>query len=397
MHPPKMVPLTQSGPASSSARETLLKGGLLSETELDSASAGRDGLRRAVWDWAAARCDWRTIGLGSMLRLAFRSLLISPELLRLAVPGSASRSAWTEFRNKSEAFRLFWTAGETLKKVASHGSDLARAVCQAGSLEPYEGLWSTEGLGYFYASGALRGTERMVGLLVSQASYELPTRSLIPLHTGMGLALALAFLSRIVGPGSHGQVQHSLAQYISLCRDNALPGYADAALEALGLVTELVRPTLVDILDKELAESSPELLGLFWHGVGRGLYFSPARALPCGDVVWPGVITAYNRPPHLLARDNAVAGFAWAVTLVNGRDPDDLDCLVQVHEAKIPPTDAWAQGVAAAAALWHAWSPQERRIECPTLRGWGTGPRICAETPRCWLDRPGDLFQYRQW
>jgi hypothetical protein len=176
-----------------------------------------------------------------------------------------------------------------------------------------------------------------------------------------------------------------LDSYVDLCRANACPGLADAMLEALGLVVQLVRPEWVDRLDASLREWHPDLVGLFWHGVGRGLYFAPARVLPCGNVVWPGAQTAATRAPHARARDNAVAGFAWAVALVNVRDPKALDALLRRHEGAISQTAAFAQGAAGAAAVWHAWAPRAPGI---------VGPCRLRQAPR--TNRPGDLFQYRR-
>jgi hypothetical protein len=343
---------------------------------------GRAGLYQALLDWAVAACTREAVRPANLLRLAARVACQSPALLRLAVPGAASRAAWSEFRNKADAFRLFATAGAVLGAGAGNAPDLPAAVRRTAGLEPYAGLWTTEGLGFFYASAALGRAGRPSRLL---SDGRLPARSLVPLHTGVGLALALAALPGITDPAAPERVGPGLAGYVGLCRNNARPGFAGAVLEALGLVAQLVRPGWVDRLDRELTARHPDLVGLFWHGVGRGLYFAPARVLPCGNVVWPGARTAATRPPHPRARDNAVAGFAWAVTLVNARDPDALGALLRRHGGAIARTDAFAHGTAAAAAVWRTWAPHAGGLGDLGRAGPGAA-----------ADRPDELFQYQR-
>ena len=71
-------------------------------------------------------------------------------------------------------------------------------------------------------------------------------------------------------------------------------------MEALGLVTRLRCPELVRIVDWRLSAIDPELVGYFWHGVGRGLYFLPLNALPCASSSWRAVGDGARRgTPHL--------------------------------------------------------------------------------------------------
>jgi hypothetical protein len=328
------------------------------ENPVDNSFSGRDGLYRGLIDWTIGSFTTEALDPGNVMRTMIDSALRSPELLRLAVPGRTSRVAWTELRNKVEAFGLFATADTAVGFNRQSGFDLLDAVRRVTALEPYPGLWTTEGLGYYYAVAALQTAERPERLLSGRLADQLPARCLVPLHTGMGLAIALKMLLEFSKRSSRAEVGDMLAAYLKLCRDNAREGYTDAVIEALGLIAKIVRPRLLFTLDEQLLATDPEMAGPFWHGVGRGLYFSLGNILPCGSVLWPSLRKARAEPPHDLGRDNAVAGFAWAVTLVNIRDPEVLEMLLRRQGAEIPDTGAFANGVNSAATVWYDWAPE---------------------------------------
>ena len=70
------------------------------------------------------------------------------------------------------------------------------------------------------------------------------------------------------------------AHFVQLCRDNSRPGYEGAAYESLGLVARFWNSPLVPVVDRVLCKIAPEVLGYFWHGVGRSLNFLPLYAVP---------------------------------------------------------------------------------------------------------------------
>ena len=87
---------------------------------------------------------------------------------------------------------------------------------------------------------------------------------------------------------------------------------------------------MVRIVDRGLSAIDPDIVGYFWHGVGRGLYFLPINALPCSSSTWRAVEMAHEEAPHTLGRLNALGGLAWAVTLVNIRHPAILEAFLNV-------------------------------------------------------------------
>lgn len=324
---------------------------------------GRAGLARGIWLWTTSTLTGDAPSPSRALRSMSQVLLRSPELLRLVVPGRESGVAWTEFRNKVEAFGRFATADAIFASPGCDRIDLLTAVRRAMAMTPYAGLWTAEGIGYYYAAAALQDDATPDGLLAGGPADRLPEQSLVPLHTGMGLAIAIARLSEFGALRSPGDVRRMLEPYLSCCRANSRPGYAGAVVEALGLIARVVRPRLVGPLDLELRRMEPELIGHFWHGVGRGLYFSPSNALPGGNIIWSSLGRAHSEPLHHLARVNAVAGFSWAVTLINIRDPVVLEWLLRRHGDEQLEVEAFANGARSAAMIWHDWAPRTPYLE----------------------------------
>jgi hypothetical protein len=197
----------------------------------------------------------------------------------------------------------------------------------------------------------------------------------------MGLALASAVLSALGPTPSAERTVAAVDQFARLCRHHARPGYADAAFEALGLTARTTRPRLVPALDRALMAVGPDAVVLFWHGVGRGLYFAPTNASPSGWAGWGGPAKALREPPHEIGRRNAVAGLAWALTLVNIRHPDVIGRFVARHADRLP-GDALTHGIASAAAVWHLWAPDTPHIEALCRHADGRWRRLVAEPCR---------------
>jgi hypothetical protein len=69
-----------------------------------------------------------------------------------------------------------------------------------------------------------------------------------------------------------------------------------------------------------------------------------------------------EEPRHERGRQNAVAGFSWAVTLVNLRRPAVVESFLAHHAAPADPAHPVAQGVASALELWHEASGGSREL-----------------------------------
>jgi hypothetical protein len=288
-----------------------------------------------------------------LTKVTFDMMQQSAEVGRWLMPGRENRLAWQEFKNKLQAFDLFEHVDVVLSLPAGPDIALPALVAQADALGPYRAVWALEGLGRYYAETCWTHKETPQYLLTTDQVSALPARSLVPLHTGMGLSLADRLLATVSSQGSDAPIDLVLQQFIALCKRNSRAGYTRAVIEALGLVTRLRCPQLVPTVDRQLSAIDPGLVGYFWHGVGRGLYFLPLNAMPCASSSWRAAEMAQGEAPHALGRLNALAGLVWAVTLVNIRHPEILEALLRQHGNALAANDAFANGVSSSLMIWY--------------------------------------------
>jgi hypothetical protein len=273
------------------------------------------------------------------------------------VPGMDSELQWNEIKNKLEVFVLVRNLSGVLGLSDRVLSPLSTLVGQAYHLDPFKALWAVEGVGHYYADRTwnLHGSPQ--ALLSGESN--LPTKSLLMLHAGIGLA----FADRIVGSlhlqSSANEIRAGLQRFHALCERNSMPGYRGAALESLGLVTREFYPDLVHRLAPRLEEIDPELPAYFWHGVGRALYFSRAYFLPVLSSGWEALERESRPGPE---RENATAGLAWAATLVNMRQPPIMEGILRSFVPRFSLGEAVANGVGSAVAMREDTTPGEKFV-----------------------------------
>jgi len=298
---------------------------------------------------------------------------------------------WMQLRNRLRAFGRFLYAEDLIARRA--GCSLDDALEGALQLDPYDRVWVTEGLGYAHGS-RISGADPP--LLKRRM---LPARSLIPLHAGMGLALAGTLLNDFTA----GSIAERLGRFVDLCTRHAMPGYASVTFEALGLATRGLTPHLMTELAVEIERLHPSLVAYFWHGVGRGSYFSPllaATLTPTRDLVTSALAAA----PIGEAAANVVAGLAWAVVLINIRDPDVIDQFVSSCGGDAGTVAAMGDGIDRAIHVWATCVGPDARLRA--LAAWRPAAadrweRLVARPARRHLsgcrpsERPARWFRYR--
>lgn len=266
--------------------------------------------------------------------------------------------AGRELANRVQAFRDFQFVESRLG--LPEAMPLAPRLEKAATLDPYRRLWAIEGLGFAHAERAWRGGRAPRSLL---RPGTFPARALIPLHTGMGLSLASRTLAAIDTRDGEGRLRDALEQLGALHQANSIPGCEPMVFEALGLVVRTLHPHLLGRVDRLLITIDPEFAALYWHGVGRALYFVPSHALPGLGARGRALVKARREAAHPTGRQNALAGFAWAVTLVNFRHPEVLESLLRDHAARIFDRPAFAHGVSSAILLWYGVNGREPHLE----------------------------------
>lgn len=333
------------------------------EAELGESLAGyfRTGWRwqrRALDAVAGVAAPALEIGRGAVSTpLLWSSLEIgrrSVEIVGAALPERLAL-AWRELGNKLAAFEDFQYAHRVLGLFGE--SDLADALERAGDLGSHRRLWLLEGLGFAFAESAWDDGEPPRGLFAGRRLDAVPETGWLPLHTGLGLSLARRRLHRFDARRGAEEVAAAVDDFAGLCDANAREGYGQAIFESLGLVVRHLDPAAVAAVDRELERRGKrpdrERTALFWHGLGRGLYFLVSQT-------WPGSLArafdlARREPPHALGRRNALAGLAWAFTLVNLRHPEVLEAFLERHAGDWSADDeaAFAHGASSAYLFWY--------------------------------------------
>jgi hypothetical protein len=275
--------------------------------------------------------------------------------------GPEAAIGYIELDNKVRAFQLFEAEVARLESQPSSPGPAEGIRSAQDRLGHEQAVWAGEGVGYELLVRRCR-TGRTTRDLFAGPGDDVPPGAWTVLHTGMGMALAERWLERIPAAPAPGSLKERLEEHLQLCREAARTDYAELAFEPLGLVTRLLRGDLVPSLGEQLDRIGSVWSDLFWHGVGRGLYFLPRNLAPGRSAPWAGLEMCREEPHHEAARRNAVAGFAWAVTLVNLRRPEVVESFLGHHLEGEDPRDPVAQGVVSALLLWHETTDGSREV-----------------------------------
>ena len=226
-------------------------------------------------------------------------------------------------------------------KLSADGTyPLEQMVDKAYLRGDYPALWLLEGLGERYAHACMGGRD-VRGLLTSGKGAELPDKTQLMMHAGMGIAFAKDIVAGLTPWSTRTKVKDALRRFLDLVRQNSIAGCEGAAIESLGLVTRTWHGQLVTLISDELLEMDADATEFFWHGAGRAMYFSPMYMLP-GLSPFDA---AEREPPDDTARRNARAGVTWAFTIVNVRQPKIAAHFVHHKSDRVSGNDAFTNGV----------------------------------------------------
>lgn len=269
--------------------------------------------------------------------------------LGLVTPQRDWLTDWQELRNKIDIFDLVQNVETRVN--AQPDFPLYELVDRAYGLGDFHALWAVEGLGHYYGEQALDNSDNPQRLLTDPASLGLPDKSLTMLNAGIGMAFAQKLLGELTTQASPDSINHLVHRFVELCQANTTEGYTGAALESLGLVTRTFHAKFLSAVDRSISSTgNEELLGYFWHGAGRGTYFSRENflPLPCCGIRWDSVGV---QAPHETGRSNIIAGLAWAVTLVNMRTPAVMEKLLRCRGDQILDHLGFANGVSSSIVM----------------------------------------------
>lgn len=274
----------------------------------------------------------------------------SAQLMGLFLPGHEMEEA----QNKLEAFRLFAYVDQELRFPRERLDSLVALVRRALVLSHYRRIWALEGVSHYYAN-AVSAKGPVSGLLLDP---DLPDYTMVSMHAGMGTSFAERALSNLGSTPSKASVRDAMERFFELCRANARTGWYENAIEPMGLAVRTLHPHLLAPVSDAIGLLDINAQRLFWHGVGRSLYFVPMNFVTFGGSHERALRSAIAEAPALDDRRNAVAGLVWAVTLVNIRHPAVLRNLLRSSEGIRMP-GAVKNGIVSALMIWKQMVPED--------------------------------------
>lgn len=189
--------------------------------------------------------------------------------------------------------------------------------------DPIYTFFALEGLAHDYVKAHLDlGGTAPGGLFDLPAVRRLDAGQLAALHAGLGLAASEFLLGGLHSGAGTRQFERSIDRFVGLCRSNAVgPRFRDVAEEVLGLVAAVFFPRVRSGLEAAL-RGRERLRRLYWHGAGRGAYFSGGQLLPGYGSLARAVELLDARVPASPWASAAHSGVGYAMTMVNIGEPD---------------------------------------------------------------------------
>jgi hypothetical protein len=319
-----------------------------------------DDAQRALIDLTFDSLELRVLTSEYLEELTRDLSIQCRETLRVFSSAENIRLGWHELQNNFEVFKLVKDVSQLLD-IPPDGQafDLGKAINKAYALGHFPDLWAVEGVGHNYALTFWGKGRPVRGILTEGQATTLPEKSLTMMHAGMGLAFASQLLNGITPYSSLSRIKDVLREYATLVKSNSRKGYEGPVYESLGLVTRFWHAPMVQVLDRYLPEVEPEMVSYFWHGVGRALYFFPTYFVPGLLSAW---IPVTQEPPNELAKNNMVAGLAWATTLVDMRQPRIMESVLTSYDDIISETPAFTNGVMSALIMANDVTPGDDYI-----------------------------------
>jgi len=268
-----------------------------------------------------------------------------------------------EFANKVYIIQLVTAVESQLGFDPSVHVPVPSLVERAERYGTFPRLWAIEGIGHYYADRAWDRFKDQdpVDLLTDATTASLPSSSLTMLHAGIGMSFAKRLVKTLTAESTPEEIRAAIARFATLCRRSSRPGYAGAALESLGLATRTLFPNLVGAIDREMPAIEPDLVGYFWHGVGRAIFFGPTTMLPAFNAPWRAM-SEVAEAPHETAYLNLLSGLSWAITVVNMRNPEVMEAFLRHHASTLASSTAFSNGVTSSMLMRFDTTPDDPNI-----------------------------------
>lgn len=288
-------------------------------------------------------------------------------LIRRAAVRHAERShdrlralCWEELSRKLHALQAFGDLSRFLGRARTQDLSLESLVRLVQESISNDRLWALEGIAQFVAN---RQLEDIGSVGANFFEGDLPHGLLGPLHTGLGVAVAENCLGGVDRRTPCSEIETRIGRILEICDTASRPGFRGMAFECTGFVSRFLHPLQVPRLDKVLSDHGETQRALFWHGVGRALYFLPSNLRPSRSAPWRAFEQVHREASDTLAELNMLAGLAWPVLLVNFRHPELIDAVLRTHHDEMTSNDAFSSGFSAALIMWLECTGDEAGVD----------------------------------
>jgi hypothetical protein len=182
------------------------------------------------------------------------------------------------------------------------------------------------------------------------------------------------------------EISQTIERFVDTCRANCKPGWEDACIEHLGLVVRCLYPHLLNSVSAAMEALGPSLRALFWHGVGRSLYFVPTNFLPIPGAHERMLKRAAAEASRIDDRRQVLSGLIWAVTLVNLPQPAVIRSLLPICSG-LKIRAEFTNGLISALLVWSHMAPGDRRYVTNYTRPLPANSRE-AVLWKSWIEMP---------
>ena len=283
-------------------------------------------------------------------------------MISIFIPGRKSRIALQEAKNKAWIMSLVNSVEAVLPPKGTYGT-LRELVDKCYAMGQFPALWAVEGVGSYYAETFRERGLPLKDILTDSTLDDLPPGSWTMLHAGIGLSFSKRCLEGLTASSPAADLRKALEKFILLCRENSRPGYSGCALESIGIPTLILHDIpLALALDKILMEIDTEAASFMWRGTGRALYFHPKNFIPGWKCPWRGIEMIRQIAPHETARKNLRAGIAWAMTVVNMRNPGIMETILAYQGENDPDHEMFINGMTSSLIMRYDISPDDPYI-----------------------------------
>lgn len=297
-----------------------------------------------------------------------------------------------ELRNKVGIYNTVRQIESILKGIERSDS-ISAYLERTHSIEPFLRGWSFEGVGYEFGKSILRSECKPL------QRDQIPEQAMLMVHTGLGMAISETVLSRHL---RHKSPDWIVENFLSLVDSIAISEYQQVCWEPFGLMLRLYNREIEKAVVELIRKKHPRFCLSCFHGIGRACYFA-----------WEFFPPVCAAQIDILVRDaeseseanNVLAGFAWALTLVNLKNPKLVHFLLDDLSVGAAQRKAISNGIASSLVVGYHSAPNVDymdRLQTAAMQSdsmtWNLIAKACETSRKEFESRRrqiGDFFTYQ--